>query len=177
MSMSNQKEWVTILGYSKYKIDRLGRIVGPRGKILKPEISHGRLSVCIVGNDGVYRSRRVSRLLAIAFLQKSETDTLVRHLNDNPLDNRIENLAWGTQKDNGLDRIRNSPFAHLKSIDNLQKGLLRKVIKEKTIAMIVNGEKTISEIARICHLSVSAISRRMTRGGYKPHSYCVKVHK
>jgi hypothetical protein len=29
-----------------------------------------------------------------------------RHLDGNPANNRLENLAWGTDKENGQDRIR-----------------------------------------------------------------------
>jgi hypothetical protein len=30
----------------------------------------------------------------------------VRHLNGDPFDNRLENLAWGTARDNAEDRMR-----------------------------------------------------------------------
>ena len=32
---------------------------------------------------------------------------IVRHLNDNPLDNRVENLAWGTYSENSRDAVAN----------------------------------------------------------------------
>jgi len=57
---------------------------------------------------GSGKSRLVSQLMADAFLPpKSPTDTVVRHLNDNPADNRAVNLARGTYSDNLNDAFRN----------------------------------------------------------------------
>jgi hypothetical protein len=48
----------------------------------------------------------IHRLLATLFLPApSKGQTVVRHLNGNPADNRIENIAWGTQKENMADCI------------------------------------------------------------------------
>lgn len=38
-------------------------------------------------------------------------DAVVRHLNDDKLDNRVENLAWGSRKNNMDDAIRNGLIA------------------------------------------------------------------
>lgn len=49
----------------------------------------------------------VHRIVAAAFLPKpSEGQTVVRHLDGNPANNDITNLAWGTQADNMADCIR-----------------------------------------------------------------------
>ena len=93
------------------------------------------------------------------------------HLNGDPQDKKIENLRWGTQKGNGQNRIRNPKPRNPQRTDKLQKDLLREAIKERSIAVIAHREKTISEVAKICHLSISAISRRMTRGGYRAHTF------
>lgn len=52
-------------------------------------------------SDGVHR------LVAKAFLPPPEShQTVVRHLDGNPSNNRADNLAWGTQADNLADAVR-----------------------------------------------------------------------
>lgn len=60
-----------------------------------------------IHKDGWKRTFWVHRLLAEAFLEKKEGQTLVRHLNDNRSDNSLENLKWGTYKENWEDKKRN----------------------------------------------------------------------
>lgn len=58
------------------------------------------------------RSRQsVHRLVALTFLGEPG-GRLVRHLNDNPLDNRVENLAYGSSSDNAQDALRNGRNAN-----------------------------------------------------------------
>lgn len=46
-----------------------------------------------------------------------------RHLNDHKLDNRPENLAWGTRSDNALDSRRNKTWNNQNSVkDTCEKG-------------------------------------------------------
>lgn len=45
----------------------------------------------------------VHRLVAFAWLQKKPHQTEVMHLDDNPLNNCVENLKWGTHSDNMQD--------------------------------------------------------------------------
>lgn len=58
--------------------------------------------------DGVRHRRYVHRLVAEAFLPKS--DDVVRHLDGQPSNNSVENLAWGTAYDNHLDTVRHGRF-------------------------------------------------------------------
>ncbi len=51
--------------------------------------------------------RKVSHLVLGAFGPERPAGAVARHLNDDPTDNRIENLAWGTDSDNALDSVRN----------------------------------------------------------------------
>ena len=54
---------------------------------------------------------QVSRIVARAFLGAGMEGQVVRHLDDNALNNRVENLAWGTQADNHADSKRNGTRA------------------------------------------------------------------
>lgn len=59
-----------------------------------------------VGGRG--RNVRVHRIMAVVFMGEPPSPRHeVRHLNDNKLDNRLENLAWGTPSQNMLDAFRN----------------------------------------------------------------------
>lgn len=50
-------------------------------------------------------TKSVHRLVCMAFHGMPEPSTLqVRHLDGNPENNRPDNLKWGTQQDNWLDR-------------------------------------------------------------------------
>jgi hypothetical protein len=47
--------------------------------------------------------RLVHRVVAQAFIRNPDNLPVVRHLDDNPANNCVDNLAWGTQKDNMRD--------------------------------------------------------------------------
>jgi hypothetical protein len=53
------------------------------------------------GNKYCYQ---VGRLVLMAFNGNPTDEQFCRHLNGNPKDNRIENLAWGTHTENMQDR-------------------------------------------------------------------------
>lgn len=48
-------------------------------------------------------TKTVHRLVAQAFIPNPHNYPMVRHLDDVPVHNWVENLAWGTQHDNVLD--------------------------------------------------------------------------
>lgn len=67
---------------------------------------------CRVGKRGSYmavkvvgKSLRVHRLVLEAFVGMAEPGVVARHLNGDPFDNRVENLAWGTKAENQHDRV------------------------------------------------------------------------
>ena len=55
--------------------------------------------------DGSRKRYKVHRLVAITFLGECPNDCdQTRHLDGNKLNNNHENIAWGTAKDNAIDR-------------------------------------------------------------------------
>ena len=95
-------------GHPMYEVSDHGRLRswkgdGSRPRLMNPSPNRGYLSVLL---DRKFR--RVHRMVAMAFLGPPPFDrALVRHLNDDPLDNRVSNLAWGNWADNARDRKRN----------------------------------------------------------------------
>ncbi len=63
--------------------------------------SSGRLTVTVGG-----RWRFVHTLVATAFHGPRPERTECRHLNGDMLDNRAENLVWGSHSENMLDAVR-----------------------------------------------------------------------
>lgn len=52
-------------------------------------------------------AENVHRMVAFAFLPEPKEDqTVVRHLDGDPANNRVGNLAWGTQAENMADCVR-----------------------------------------------------------------------
>lgn len=62
------------------------------------------VSLC---KDGKPIKKPIHRLMAETFLEKPPNAQCVRHLDDNPLNNYLSNLAWGTYSDNLRDAITN----------------------------------------------------------------------
>ena len=48
----------------------------------------------------------VHRLVAEAFIPNPDNLPMVRHMDDNPSNNHVSNLAWGTQTDNMQDCVK-----------------------------------------------------------------------
>lgn len=62
---------------------------------------HMRVQLC---RGGKVNQKFVHRLVLRAFKGEPESDQVCRHLNGDPSDNRLENLEWGTQKENWKDK-------------------------------------------------------------------------
>ena len=73
---------------------------------MKPAVGLGYL-VAMTWIDKRRKTFLVHREMAKAFIPNPNNLPLVRHLNDDKLDNRLENLAWGTWSDNMADALRN----------------------------------------------------------------------
>lgn len=111
-------------------------------KILKPTKNHyGYLQVTLRINNK-RKSCYIHRLVALAFIENPYNYSLVCHINDNKEDNRLENLRWGTNKDNFEDSVRNNTYRKDKSLGS-------KNGKSKL------NENDVIEIKRLLSLSVS----------------------
>jgi hypothetical protein len=113
--------WCGIAGFEdSYEISTLGRVRSldrvrrrgtgtnsRHGQILKAahtESGHLTVSLC---SPGKQMKRLVHRLMLEAFVGPCPPGLEACHYNDDPADNRLENLRWGTRTENILDAVRN----------------------------------------------------------------------
>lgn len=106
--------WKNIAGYEEYyQISNNGKVkslyrIDCRGqtrneKILKPGDASGYLMV-ILSKNRKKRPFKIHRLVLYAFIGKPQKGMVARHLDGNRLNNRLDNLCWGTASENQLDR-------------------------------------------------------------------------
>ena len=100
--------WREIPGYDgDYFASNKGRILSlcrNEPRILKPFIcsnSGSRTGYYYVEIRG--QKQRVHRLVALAFLENPEDKPVVHHIDGNPLNNTLENLAYATYAENAQD--------------------------------------------------------------------------
>jgi hypothetical protein len=97
--------WRPIPSWPNYEASSLGRIRNARTlRVLTPFLDRDRrYAVELPGRS----KRRVHLLVAETFHGPRPEGLLTRHLNDDRLDNRPENLAYGTKFDNWQDAVAN----------------------------------------------------------------------
>lgn len=63
-----------------------------------------------IGTKGGRRTVQIHRLVAEAFIPNPRNLPVVRHLDNDPSNNHVDNLAWGTYADNEQDKKRHGTY-------------------------------------------------------------------
>lgn len=93
-----------IPGYTNYYATAEGdiyRLIGGRyRRLLACKGKKGYLTVNIPDTTGIKHRRKVHRLIAITFIPNPHNYPNICHKDNNPQNNHIDNLYWGTQSMN-----------------------------------------------------------------------------
>lgn len=113
------ERWKCIQDFPDYWISNMGRIWSERSQCFVYGTPIGRCGHIDVSlhRDGIRYHRYIHRLVAEAFKPNPFKYPFVRHLDDDPSNNYVENLDWGTQTDNVQDSINNGHFYYLDESD------------------------------------------------------------
>ena len=169
------EEWRPVVGYEgRYEVSSRGRVralphvthqrdrfgginaVYRAGKMLKPRVNKGYLFI-----DIDRKTMFVHRLVAKAFIPNPDNMPQVNHKDENPKNNRVDNLEWCTAKYNCQYGRRGEKI--IKS---------RKVKVEAIIGNVIVPYDSIQSAARLAKVSAGNIHRccngkRKTAGGYR----------
>lgn len=89
--------------YPGYKVSSLGRVVGRRGTILAASVNdRGYRNITVYGGNS--RTVNLHVLICETFHGPAPEGMEARHLDGNSLNNRSDNLAWGTRAVNSWER-------------------------------------------------------------------------
>lgn len=113
------EKWAYIYGFPGYMISNKGRVWSTKTKIFlknKQLDDHEHLGVGLY-KDGTCHYKYIHRLVADAFIPNPNNLPIVRHLYDDSTQNTVDDIEWGTQKDNMLDAINNKTFYYFTDED------------------------------------------------------------
>lgn len=142
--------------YSRWDVNGKG-ILSKRYHLKQPHLNkNGR---CIIGlsQPGIGTTKwLVHRLVALVYLPNPEGLPYVCHKDNVPTNNSVNNLYWGTQKDNMSQASREGRLIQAKGKDSVHyKGT---EIQRSYIPRLINLGFTRKEISEIMNLGVQLVS-------------------
>lgn len=116
------EEWRPVVGYeglyevsSEERVRSLDRLVKSRwgnyrkvtGRYLKTHLDVDGYPIVTLSRDGANKKRKLSRVVAEAFIENPDGLPSVLHRDDIKTNNKLSNLYWGTAIQNAQDALRN----------------------------------------------------------------------
>lgn len=154
----NHIEWKVIPEYEKYYASKDGDILSTKKKepyLMKQQISTGNHHyVYLYDSYGNSCKVWVHRAVLSAWVRLPKEGEEGRHLNDNPHDNQLWNLAWGTRMDNVADKRKNGgiPIGERSGTHKLTESDVCEIKK-------LYGKQSLRSIAKIYGVSHTCIRR------------------
>jgi hypothetical protein len=160
--------------FPNYYITKDGRVWSEpnhihKGKWLKPGKSRGYLGIILSKNKQCY-SCKVHHLVLETYVGPCPEGMECRHLNGMRVDNRLENLCWGTRSENRQDATKHGTATggakcSLKGSDNPMAKL-----NEEQVCLMRNayydGAYTQYELADYFGMSQSSVQRIVTKNNW-----------
>ena len=164
--------WRAVVGFGdRYEVSNCGNVralfVGNHGqfkagRLLRPEIKpSGYLVVRLYRKDMSSISKRVHVLILESFVGPRPDNQVARHLDGIKTHNVVENLKWGTTKENCQDAKRHGTWLHGERC-RLAKLTEKDVLEIRDLYDNKILHSIIAEYYGIAQPTVSQIGRRMS---------------
>lgn len=168
-------QWKPIEGYDGlYLISDEGKVFSARSeKILKAGYSNGGYKHIELNVNGVAHKHFIHRLVAEAFIPNPDNLPVVNHKDENPANNRADNLEWCTYEYNSnygtaierrlLHRVYETGGEHASA---------KKVYRYDLNGNFISEYDSVAEAAEATGLNRKSISKACC-GGLKKYAECV----
>lgn len=111
--MTTTEVWRPIEGFEGYQVSNLGNVKSNKTGldiVMHPsKDSDGYMVVSLSPNKGKYKTMKVHRLVAMAFIPNPYGKPHINHIDYNRSNNVINNLEWVTPKENTAHSICHFP--------------------------------------------------------------------
>jgi len=94
-----------INGFENYLIYPSGKVYSKVSKrYLKPTLGNRGYFNVNLYKDGKEKKHQIHRLLALHFIENPDNKAFVDHIDQNKTNNKLNNLRWATDSENGQNR-------------------------------------------------------------------------
>lgn len=100
------EQWRPVQINPSYQVSSEGRVRNKNGLILKPMPAVGGYRQVGIWRNSKCHTVVIHKLVAEAFLGPRPADTVVMHIDNDPTNNRLHNLRYGTQSENVQQSVR-----------------------------------------------------------------------
>lgn len=139
-----------------------------KGKELRPWINHQGYPCVSLCKNGKINKLRMNRLIATAFIPNPLNLPIVKHLDNNPLNNHISNLEWGTHSSNSRQAYSEGRMKNLfKPETTLGENNFHAKLNKEKVLEIINSSLSARELAKQYNISTTQIYYILTRKSWK----------
>lgn len=113
--------------------------------------------------NGKYFRGRMHVLMLLTFVGPCPKGLMGRHLDGNPLNNRLDNLRWGTRSENEQDKERHgtSNRGERNGISRLTEAKVREI---RRLHAEGNPYSALASMFGVCHSNIAAVVTRRSWG-------------
>ena len=182
-----KEEWKQIEGYEgMYEVSNFGRVrsvarivkasYGSQrnaySRVLKPYTNRLGYQYVVLSKDGKTLTRSLHRLVAMAFIPNPNEYSIINHKDENPRNNRADNLEWCTQMYNvhygtGMERGNAKSNHGRMAVDKLDLNG-NYICSYRSISEAAEAVGVRKQCICACLKGTNSIGRRcLSAGGYK----------